>query len=243
MNYSKLALVYAIIQLSLKTAFAEEVINERLVQQTQIVTLPSQAMLYLNGEKVGPSPQVIALEHRLDKKHVISAVPLLAYQFRQDVYISKGVAPAQLTIFMDIDARNETEKEKDGSEELMVANTSFCETYSVPLPQIHFETNVSTLTTEQAKALRNWACVLQNAQPDAHLRIYGQADHRGSIASNFNLASKRAASVKSELVKAGILATHIKVFIFGETQLKDVAQNNTQPYENRRIIIEVLGTD
>ena len=243
MNCYKLALIFTVIQLSLKTAVAEDVINGRLVQQTQILTLPSQAMLYLNGEIVGLSPQVMALEHRLNKKHMISALPLFANQFRQDVYISKGIAPAQVTIFMDIDGHNETEKEKDGSEELMVTNTSFCETHSAPLPQIYFQTNVSKLTAKQTLELSTWACVLQKKQPDAHLRIYGQADHRGSIDSNFNLASKRAASVKSALVKAGILPTQIQSLAFGETQLRDAAHSNTQPHENRRTLIEVLGTN
>jgi outer membrane protein OmpA-like peptidoglycan-associated protein len=238
-----ITLILSVLLLDVKTLVAEEILDERLIEQTYILTAPSKAMLYLNGKKVGLSPQVVALDHRLNKNHMIAALPLFDHQFRQDLYLSKGAAPAQLKIFMDIDNSTYTHNEKDGDQELMTTNRSPCETHTAPLPQIYFETNAFKLTAEQALALSNWACVLQQAQPDASLKIYGQADHRGSIASNFNLASKRAASVKNVLVKAGILATQIKSFAFGETQLQDAAHSNTQLHENRRTLIEVLGTD
>jgi OmpA-OmpF porin, OOP family len=111
-----------------------------------------------------------------------------------------------------------------------------------PLPTytVYFETNSATLTPEAREIVRQAA---SSAQRDAVTRVLvtGYTDTVGSAAYNQGLSERRAASVRGELVAAGVAAAAIVTAGRGETELAvPTAQGINEP-RNRRVFIVGQG--
>ena len=100
---------------------------------------------------------------------------------------------------------------------------------------IYFDVNKDVVKPESYGTLKGIADVLTE-NPDVKIKIIGHTDADGNDAANLDLSVRRAAAVKSELVKTfGIDAARIDTEGKGETQ--PVASNDTPSNKalNRRV--------
>lgn len=102
------------------------------------------------------------------------------------------------------------------------------------LEKVFFNTGKSTIKTQSYSLLNEVAQVIKD-RPDLTVRIEGHTDSRGSEASNQLLSERRAASVRTYLIKAGIDGDRLTSVGLGESQPIDDAQNETAWSENRRV--------
>jgi len=79
--------------------------------------------------------------------------------------------------------------------------------------------------------------------PKMKVRIEGHTDASGTAYANMKLAERRAVAVRDELVRLGLPRTQLVVEALGSTQ--PVATNSTEEgrAQNRRVEIELVGTE
>ena len=100
---------------------------------------------------------------------------------------------------------------------------------------IYFDVNKDVVKPESYGTLKEIATIL-NEVPDVKVKIVGFTDSDGDDASNLDLSKRRAASVKSELVKSfGVNGDRLVTDGMGEGQ--PVAPNDTPVNKalNRRV--------
>jgi outer membrane protein OmpA-like peptidoglycan-associated protein len=100
---------------------------------------------------------------------------------------------------------------------------------------IYFDVNKDVLKAESFGTLNDIAKVLKE-NPAVRIKIVGHTDADGSDVTNLDLSKRRAAAVKTEMVKSfGIDATRIETDGKGESQ--PIAPNNTPANKalNRRV--------
>lgn len=100
---------------------------------------------------------------------------------------------------------------------------------------IYFDVNKDIVKPESYGSLKEIAAIL-NEHPGVKIKIVGHTDADGADAANLDLSKRRAASVKTELVKDfGIDASRMETDGMGET--KPVAANDTPSNKalNRRV--------
>lgn len=112
----------------------------------------------------------------------------------------------------------------------------------VRMPQdILFDIDSSAVHSGLQSDLRILARNLQN-YPNSRVEVIGHADNTGSAAYNQDLSARRAGSVASVLIGAGVSATRIISFGLGEDQ--PIASNLTPEgrAQNRRVDIIIRPT-
>lgn len=104
----------------------------------------------------------------------------------------------------------------------------------VTLYGVNFDTDAATLRPESKPALDGVAKVAK-AHPDWHLAIEGHTDNTGGAAHNDDLSKRRAQSVRTYLVYAGVKADQLAAQGYGAT--RPVAPNDSAAgrAQNRRV--------
>ncbi len=105
----------------------------------------------------------------------------------------------------------------------------------VTMPQdILFATDSATLTATLQGDLQDVAASL-NRYPDTTVNVVGHTDNTGTAAYNLDLSQRRAQSVASVLISAGVAPQRVRVTGLGENQ--PVASNQTPEGRalNRRV--------
>jgi OOP family OmpA-OmpF porin len=102
-----------------------------------------------------------------------------------------------------------------------------------------FQTNRSQIRTDQEGALDQAILVLQ-ANSGLRVRLDGHTDDTGAAEYNFNLAEKRARSVRAYIIAHGIEADRLEVRSFGAT--RPIKANDTPAgrSQNRRVELSIL---
>lgn len=224
-------------------SLADLIIDERHHQEVDVITYPSTAIIYLNGKKLGESPLSIEIQQLAGLSNRITALPVFAHQFRQEVKLSKGSLPEHVKIFMDIDTRDRRqesneqlmENEEPKPEKNLVTCNGHYKTHT-----LFFDTNDYRISESQRAYLEDFACHLLNEGSSPSINIYGHADPRGTEEYNIDLSLKRASSVKQLLIQFGYPAELIATFAYGETHLKDQGKTALPLEQNRRIYFELL---
>lgn len=123
----------------------------------------------------------------------------------------------------------DVERTPDGISLNMPGNVSFPSNQYALLPSFH-------------GALDSVASVLNQYQ-DSRIKVAGHTDSQGSDSYNVTLSEKRANSVMRYLINQGIAPSRISSFGYGESY--PVATNDTADgrAENRRVELEILGTE
>lgn len=105
---------------------------------------------------------------------------------------------------------------------------------------VYFDYNSADLKADYDPALRAHARYLL-ANPQARVRIEGNADERGSAGFNLRLGERRAATVRDTLIAHGAPGAQVKVKSLGESQPKLKGRDEASWAENRRadVIYEV----
>jgi K(+)-stimulated pyrophosphate-energized sodium pump len=103
---------------------------------------------------------------------------------------------------------------------------------------LNFITGSSELDANSINEVKNISEILK-AYPEVSVKIGGYTDNTGDAASNLDLSSKRAASVKDKLISLGITNTRLESEGYGDQH--PVADNSTEEgrAQNRRIAVSV----
>jgi len=98
---------------------------------------------------------------------------------------------------------------------------------------IHFDFDKSNIRSDDAGTLDQKVGILQ-ANPNAHIRIAGHCDERGSDEYNLALGNRRATAAKQYLVSHGIDGGRIEAQSFGKERPLDPGHNEEAWSKNRR---------
>ena len=112
-----------------------------------------------------------------------------------------------------------------------------------PLPEsglIYFEFDKYDLTPEAQAALDDIIFDIRDRDL-AGIVSAGHTDTAGPPDYNMGLSEKRAETVATELVTAGIPAEIVVIEAFGETDLAVPTPDNTPEQANRRVVIDFEG--
>ncbi|RJP45659.1 MAG: peptidoglycan-associated lipoprotein Pal [Desulfobacteraceae bacterium] len=103
---------------------------------------------------------------------------------------------------------------------------------------IHFGFDDASLTTEARGVLMEKAAWLR-ANPGVIVTIEGHCDDRGTAEYNIALGQRRAQSIKTFLVNAGIDASRLRTVSFGEERPLDPGKTEEAYARNRRGQFEI----
>ena len=97
---------------------------------------------------------------------------------------------------------------------------------------VHFEFDQSGLRPEDSSSLDSqMACFQQDA---GQIAVDGHADERGTIEYNLALGQRRADSVRSRMISAGVMADRVSTVSYGEERPVDEASDEAAWAANRR---------
>lgn len=102
-----------------------------------------------------------------------------------------------------------------------------------------FQTNRSQIRADQEGALDQAILVLE-ANPGLRIRLDGHTDDTGAAKYNFNLAEKRARSVRVYIIAHGIEAERLEVRSFGATRPITANDTPASRSQNRRVELSIL---
>jgi peptidoglycan-associated lipoprotein len=109
-----------------------------------------------------------------------------------------------------------------------------------PLGTVYFDLDKSDLRDDALEVLRRNAEWLK-AHAVYRVRIEGNCDERGTTEYNLALGDRRASSVKSYLVKAGIDAGRFETISYGEEHPVDMGHDDSAWQKNRRADFTITG--
>ena len=92
-------------------------------------------------------------------------------------------------------------------------------------------------TRSQLKQNLNWL----KSNPTAKVQIEGHCDEKGTVEYNMALGDRRANSVKSFLVKAGIDKSRIDTISYGKERPADSGHDESAWSKNRRAVFVLLS--
>ncbi len=103
-----------------------------------------------------------------------------------------------------------------------------------------FRTNGSTLSSDAAAKLSDFAARLKGENKNVYLEIQGYTDATGKPAANYRLGAERAEAVRRCLNKQGVALNRMATISYGQDD--PVASNKTRAgrAQNRRVVIVVL---
>lgn len=134
--------------------------------------------------------------------------------------------------------KQEADLRRDLGDDVRITNTG--DRLIVTLPQdILFATDSTSLRPDLQSDLRTLARSLQQ-YPDTTVQVIGHTDSDGAASYNQDLSERRARTVASVLVNAGVSTRRIQAFGRGEDQ--PVASNLTAAgkAQNRRVEVVIL---
>ena len=100
----------------------------------------------------------------------------------------------------------------------------------------YFDYDKSVLRVADLAALEVHAQILRR-NSDRSVVIEGHCDERGTREYNLALGERRADSIKTFLVSAGVSARHIESVSYGEEQPEDPGHNDSAWTRNRRAVV------
>jgi outer membrane protein OmpA-like peptidoglycan-associated protein len=103
---------------------------------------------------------------------------------------------------------------------------------------LYFRFDSDELTDESLALVREIVQVVRN-RPVADVLVVGHTDTTGVPASNFELGLKRATTVRSQLVDAGLEASFLQLISHGEEELLVATADEVGEPRNRRVEITV----
>ncbi|MBQ8100452.1 MAG: OmpA family protein [Paludibacteraceae bacterium] len=107
------------------------------------------------------------------------------------------------------------------------------------MKNLFFATNKTRILKASEDALNEMYMFLERNK-DVRIKIIGHTDSVGSDAANQKLSEGRAAAVREDLIKRGILADRIEAEGRGESQPVDTNETEEGRQNNRRVEIEIL---
>jgi len=136
-----------------------------------------------------------------------------------------------------------TEEVENGNVSEILKKTSVLTAPATSMPDIihadiYFEIGRKGLTDEGKAQLSAQADLLKEHQ-DYGVLIQGYTDQQGSASYNKQLGLKRAETVKTELLNAGVAEHRMKVVSLGEEGVLCIDNSDTCRHMNRRVHLEI----
>lgn len=100
----------------------------------------------------------------------------------------------------------------------------------------YFEFDRSVLSREDLESLQLHANFLRN-NPDRSVVVEGHADERGTREYNLALGERRADSIRTFLVSAGVSPRQIEIVSYGEERPEDPGHDESAWSRNRRAVV------
>jgi outer membrane protein OmpA-like peptidoglycan-associated protein len=113
---------------------------------------------------------------------------------------------------------------------------------ALPPPPVHFTLFFrfeSDELTEESRAMVPDVLRALKDRPVPEISVVGHTDTTGTPASNFDLGIKRAHTVRSLLVAAGLDSSSVEVTSHGEAELLVRTPDNTYEPRNRRVEVTI----
>lgn len=107
---------------------------------------------------------------------------------------------------------------------------------------VRFDFNKSILTP-QAKANLDKLVTVFTDYPDTNIVIYGYTDNKGSVDYNLKLSQERANSVKSYLVKKGLVSTRFTTTGMGIADPIETNDTDAGRSKNRRVEFAITANE
>ena len=103
---------------------------------------------------------------------------------------------------------------------------------------VYFENGSWSLTPEARQLLREKALWLLD-HPSVNVVLQGHSDESGSEEFNFALGDRRAGSVKSFLIEAGIEPERMAAVSYGREKPAETRQDESAKAKNRRVHVAI----
>jgi outer membrane protein OmpA-like peptidoglycan-associated protein len=107
---------------------------------------------------------------------------------------------------------------------------------------VRFDFNKSTLTP-QAKTNLDKLVTVFTDYPDTNIVIYGYTDNKGAVDYNLKLSQERANSVKSYLVKKGLVSTRFTTTGMGIADPIETNDTDAGRSKNRRVEFAITANE
>ena len=211
-------------------------------EQIYITSEPTEAMIYINGIRVGETPFRTNLMYSEGRLINVKAVPLYPNQFTQNIFIKAPPIPKTMTIYMN--EKPVILLEKDEVETLtapdkrpptveIVTDTIYVDQLSYYVtPTIFFEFDKYSVQDSQKEKLNRLVAFLIKNR-GIYVDVLGSADIRGTDTYNVSLSLRRAKSVTEYLIAGGVTKTHITTRAIGEAEVYDQDENPLEYQQSR----------
>ena len=110
----------------------------------------------------------------------------------------------------------------------------------VILDKVYFATNKDVILPKSFSLLKQVASVLKANPQIQLLRVEGHTDNQGKAAANQDLSQRRAANVRSFLIKEGISGDRLESQGFGQTKPVDNNKTAAGRENNRRVEFNIV---
>jgi len=214
---------------------------------------PTNAMIYMNGHKLGKTPLVTKFWFTEKSELKITALPLFEGQYRQDIVLEVPAIPRKLTFFMtnkpehlysdgdeeEVLSLEEQSEEKPAQE--VVPQVVF-KAMPVKSPILFYEINEKDLNKEKIDTLIGFISGIKEME-NIKIIIKGFADESGNRSINKNLSFQRAENVYKFLSENGIDGRIMEVYGHGEIYTLDKEGFYLEASVNRKVEIKVVPNE
>ena len=99
---------------------------------------------------------------------------------------------------------------------------------------IYFNTDEHNVRTKESLAVIEKAAAYLKSHPNTYIFVSGHCDERGPEAYNLSLGTRRANSIRSQLVERGVDPEKIHTISYGKERPADLGHNQEAWTQNRR---------
>lgn len=214
---------------------------------------PTEAVIFINGTKIGRTPLVTKVWFTEKKEIKITAMPIFKGQFRQDVIMKIPAIPRHVTFFMtnkpekvyslEEQNRDNMEMMKDvvSEKEENVPEVVFEKEFINP-PTVYFDVDSTELNEDSEQMLKKFVEDLSLIK-DFTVKLHGYADETGKKSANRKLSISRAEAVQKFLVSKGVDEELIKVLGHGEIYTLNRDGVVLEASLNRKVEIKVIKNE
>lgn len=206
---------------------------------------PTEAVIFINGKKIGKTPLVTEFWFTEESKVKISAIPMYKDQFRQDVVLTVPAIPRHIMFFM-------TNKPKDKYKitENPVIIEEVPQEKEIPQvekeiyhsPTVLFSVNETFIDEKQVERVKLFAAGIKDIN-GIRIQVHGYADESGNKEINRNLSIKRAQAVAALLSSEGVSGERISLFGHGETYTVNNEGIYMEASVNRKVEIRIMSDE
>ncbi len=217
-------------------------------QEILVRSEPTEAMVYINGRRVGETPFRTDLMYSEKRMINVKAVPIYPNQFTQNIFLSCPPIPETMTIYMnekpafefkdDDDDKIKPPKKREPIIQIEHDTIYVDKIDYYTTPTIFFDLDEIDIRADQKHKLKLLASFLKQKR-EFYIDIVGSADVRGSDDYNIKLSLDRAKEVANYLVRRGVRSDRIITKALGESLIYNEDEQPLEYQASRSVIFEL----